>query len=152
MANKTKILFICEHNSGRSQIAEAFLRELYGDDFEIESAGLEPTDSVNPLVVQVMNEVGIDISKKKPQSVFELFKKGNLYEHVITVCHDAESRCPVFPGITKRWHWPFPDPAGVEGSEEERIEAVREIRDMIKDWLISPPDDSINFKALNNNN
>lgn len=148
MANKTSILFICEHNSGRSQIAEAFLQELYGDDFEIESAGLEPADSVNPMVVRVMNEVGIDISWKKPQSVFELFKEGNLYEHVITVCNDSESRCPVFPGITKRWHWPFPDPAAVEGSKTEKLEAVRGIRDMIKDWLTSPPNDSINFKAL----
>jgi arsenate reductase len=151
MANKTRILFICEHNSGRSQIAEAFLRELYGDAFEIESAGLDPADSVNPMVVRVMNEVGIDISWKKPQSVFELFKEGNLYEHVITVCNDSESRCPVFPGITKRWHWPFPDPAAVEGSKTEKLEAVRGIRDMIKDWLTSPSDDSINFKALINN-
>jgi arsenate reductase len=148
MAKKTKVLFICEHNSGRSQIAEAYLRQLYGDYFEIESAGLEPAEAVNPLVVAVMKEVGVDISDKKPQSVFELFKQGNLYDHVVTVCHDTDSKCPIFPGITKRWHWPFPDPAAVEGAGNERLEEVRKIRDMIKGWLIDPPGESINFKEL----
>jgi arsenate reductase len=148
MVNKTKVLFICQHNSGRSQIAEAYLRELYGDHFEIESAGFEPAEAVNPLVVRVIDEVGIDLSKKKPQSVFELFKRGKLYDHVITVCHDTESKCPIFPGITKRWHWPFPDPAAVEGTETEKLEKVRRIRDMVKDWLLNPPENTINFKAL----
>ena len=109
-------MFICQHNSGRSQIAEAYLKKLYGDHFEIESAGLEPAEGVNPLVIRVMAEVGFDLSEKKPQNVFELFKQGKLYDHVITVCHDSESKCPIFPGITVRWHWPFPDPAVVEGT------------------------------------
>ena len=148
MARKIKILFICQHNSGRSQIAEAYLKKFHGDRFEIESAGLEPGREVNPLVVKVMAEVGFDLSKKKPQSVFELFKQGKIYEHVITVCHDSESKCPVFPGITKRWHWPFPDPAAVRGTEAEKLEQVRVIRDMIREWLLDPPDDSINFNAL----
>ena len=148
MANKTRVLFICQHNSGRSQIAEAYLRKFYGNHFEIESAGLEPAEAVNPLVVRVMNEDGVDLSKKKPQSVFELFKQGNLYEHVITVCHDSESKCPIFPGIVKRWHLPFPDPAAVKGTEIEKLEEVRKIRDMIKDWLLNPPENTINFKAL----
>ena len=148
MANKTRVLFICEHNSGRSQIAEAYLKKLYGDHFEIESAGLEPAEAVNPLVVRVMNEVGFDLSEKKPQNVFELFKQGKLYDHVITVCHDSESKCPIFPGITQRWHWPFPDPAAVEGEENEKLEEVRKIRDMIKEWLLDPPENSINFKTL----
>ena len=148
MANKTRVLFICQHNSGRSQIAEAYLKKFYGNHFEIESAGLEPAEAVNPLVVRVMDEDGVDLSKKKPQSVFDLFKKGNLYEHVITVCHDSESKCPVFPGITKRWHWPFPDPAAVKGTEIEKLEEVRKIRDMIKEWLLNPPENTINFKAL----
>jgi arsenate reductase len=148
MANKTKVLFICQHNSGRSQIAEAYLKKLYGDHFEIESAGLEPAEAVNPWVVRVMDEVGFDLSEKKPQNVFELFKQGKLYDHVITVCHDSESKCPIFPGITQRWHWPFPDPAAVEGEENEKLEAVRKIRDMIKEWLLDPPENSINFKAL----
>jgi len=148
MGKKTKILFICRHNSGRSQIAEAYLRKFYGDHFDIESAGLEPAEKINPMVVRVMAEDGFDLSDKKPQSVFELFKQGKIYGHVITVCHDSESKCPIFPGITKRWHWPFPDPAAVEGTEEEKLEEVREIRDMIKDWLLKPPENTINFKAL----
>jgi arsenate reductase len=148
MANKTKLLFICQHNSGRSQIAEAYLKKLYGDHFEIESAGLEPAEAVSPLVVRVMDEVGFDLSEKKPQNVFELFKQGKLYDHVITICHDSESKCPIFPGITQRWHWPFPDPAAVEGEENEKLEEVRKIRDMIKEWLLDPPENSINFKTL----
>lgn len=148
MAIKIKVLFICEHNSGRSQIAEAYLREFFGDYFEIESAGLEPAAAVNPLVVEVMKEAGFDLSRKKPQNVFELFKQGKLYDHVITVCHDSDSKCPIFPGITKRWHWPFPDPAAVEGTEAEKLDAVRKIRDQIRDWLLDSPEDTINFKAL----
>jgi arsenate reductase (thioredoxin) len=148
MTTKIKVLFICQHNSGRSQIAEEYLKKFYGDYFEIASAGFDPAQEVNPLVVQVMNEVGIDLSRKKPQSVFEFFKQGKIYNHVITVCHDTESKCPVFPGITNRWHLPFPDPASVKGTEEEKLEEIRKIRDMIKEWLINPPADSINFKAL----
>ena len=148
MANKPKVLFICQHNSGRSQIAEAYLRSLYGNYFTIESAGLEPAAAINPLVVKVMNEIGIDLSDKKPQSVFELYKGGKYYEHVITVCHDTESKCPIFPGITKRWHWPFPDPASASGTESEKLEEVRKIRDMIKEWLLNPPKGTINFEAL----
>jgi arsenate reductase len=148
MAKKIKVLFICQHNSGRSQIAEAYLRKFYGDHFEIESAGFEPAEEVNPMVVRVMAEAGFDLSDKKPQSVFELFKQGKIYGHVITLCHDTESKCPIFPGITKRWHWPFPDPAEVKGTETEKMEEVRKIRDMIKDWLLNPPENTINFKAL----
>ncbi len=148
MSKKIKVLFICQHNSGRSQIAEAYLKKFYGDEFEIESAGFEPAPEINPLVVRVMKEVGIDLSQKKPQGVFELFQHGKIYEHVITVCQDTESKCPIFPGITKRWHWPFPDPAAVQGSEEKKLQAVRKIRDMIKEWLLNPPDNTLNFKAL----
>ena len=148
MASKIRVLFICQHNSGRSQIAEAYLREIYGDHFEIESAGLEPAEALNPLVVKVMDEVGIDLSKKKPQSVFDLFKQGRVYAHVITVCHDFETKCPLFPGITKRWHWPFDDPAAVEGNEADKLNAVRKIRDRIKAWLLNPPENTIDFKAL----
>jgi arsenate reductase len=148
MRKKRRVLFICVHNSGRSQIAEAYLRKFHGDHFDIESAGLVPAEAVNPLVVRVMQEVGFDLSQKKPQSAFELFKRGNLYEHVITVCHDSESRCPIFPGVARRWHWPFPDPAAVQGTETEKLEEVRKIRDMIKHWLLNPPDNTINFKAL----
>jgi arsenate reductase len=148
MSAKRKILFICEHNSGRSQIAEAYLNRFAGDTLEIESAGLEPADAVNPLVVEVMKEEGFDLSDKKPRDVFALFKEGKLYAHVITVCHDTESKCPIFPGITKRWHWPFPDPAKVEGPHEEKLAQVRRIRDMIKDWLLHPPEGTFSYKSL----
>jgi arsenate reductase len=137
---KTKVLFICVHNSGRSQMAEAYLKKIAGDKYDVESAGLEPADEINPLVVEVMKEEGIDISGNKIQSVFELFKTGKLYDHVITVCDGAaEAKCPVFAGITKRWNWPFPDPAAVMGSAEEKLQQVREIRDMIKAKLIDTP-------------
>jgi len=148
MEKKQSVLFICQHNSGRSQIAESYLKMLAGERFSVESAGLEPADAVNPLVVEVMKEEGVDLSANQPQSVFELFKKGNLYGHVITVCSDSESKCPVFPGISKRWHMPFPDPANVEGSEKEKLSKVREIRDAIKRWLLENlGEDSISFKA-----
>ncbi|MFH0728295.1 MAG: arsenate reductase ArsC [Pseudomonadota bacterium] len=148
MPNKKRILFICQHNSGRSQIAEAYLNKFYGDHFHVESAGYEPSEEVNPLVVSAMDEEGLNLSGKKPQSVFELFKRGNLYQHVISVCDDAESKCPIFPGITNRWHWPFPDPAAVVGTDVEKLAAVKRIRDMIKDWLLYPPENTIDFKSL----
>jgi arsenate reductase len=134
---KAKVLFICVHNSGRSQIAQAYLKKIAGNHYDVESAGLEPAHEINSLVVEVMKEEGIDISKNKIQSVFELFKTGKLYDHVITVCDGAsEAKCPVFAGITKRWNWPFPDPAAVVGGDAEKLQKVREIRDMIKEKLI----------------
>jgi arsenate reductase len=148
MSPKRKILFICQHNSGRSQIAEAYLKKFAGESFFIESAGLEPAEAVNPLVVEVMKGEGIDLTGKKPQSVFELFKAGKLYDHVITVCQDSESLCPIFPGITKRWHCPFPDPAKVEGTHAEKLTKVREIRDAIKDWLLNPGDGTFSYMDL----
>jgi arsenate reductase len=148
MKKKIKVLIICQHNSGRSQMAEYYLGHLYGDAFEIESAGFEPAPAVNPLVVMAMKEEGVDLSAKQPQSVFDLFKAGRLYDHVITVCSDAETKCPLFPGITKRWHWPFPDPAAVEGDAEEKLASVRRIREMIKAWVSNPPEGTINFRVL----
>lgn len=148
MGRKTKVLFVCQHNSGRSQMAEAYLRKLGGEYFHLESAGLEPPDRVNPLVAEVMREEGLDITSKRPRSVFELFRQGKIYEHVITVCAETELKCPVFPGIAKRWHWPFPDPASVEGPREEKLKRVREIRDMIKDRLLNPPEGDFSFKDL----
>ena len=130
------------------QIAEAYLRRFAGDHLRIESAGLEPAPRINPLVVEVMKEEGIDLSGKKPQSVFDLFKAGKIYSHVITVCHDTENQCPIFPGITQRWHWPFPDPAKVQGTEEEKLARVREIRDAIKKWLLEPGEGTFSFQAL----
>lgn len=134
-----RVLFICTQNSGRSQMAEEFLRSFAGDSFEVESAGLEPAAEVNPLVVEVMREVGIDLAHKKPQSVFDLFKAGRLYDYVITVCDsESEGRCPIFPGVTNRWHWPFPDPATVEGTHEEKLAQVRAIRDYIREHVERP--------------
>ena len=134
-----RVLFICGHNSGRSQIAEAFLKDIASDRFHVESAGLEPKP-VNPLVVEVMQEIGYDLSKAKSDSVFEFFKEGRLYDYVITVCNEtAAGQCPVFPGITKRFHWPFKDPEELTGTHEEKLEALRGIRDQIReevsDWV-----------------
>jgi arsenate reductase len=127
-----KILFICVHNSARSQMAEAYLKLLAGDEFYAESAGFEPTE-INPLVVEVMREEGVDLSNKKTQSVFELFKKGKIFEYVVTVCEEGkDALCPIFPGVTHRLRLPFPDPARAQGTPEEQLAQVRIIRDQIK--------------------
>ena len=127
-----KVLFVCQHNTARSVMAEAFLNALSDGNCLSTSAGLEP-GKVNPLVVKVMAEVGLDVSAHKSQSVFELFKAGNLFSHVITVCDaTTDSLCPIFPGVAFRQNWPFPDPAGVTGTDAEKLEQVRTIRDEIK--------------------
>ena len=127
-----KVLFVCIHNSARSQMAEGFLRKLGGTDFEVESAGFEPT-VINPLVVEVMKEEGIDLSSKGTQSVFDLFKQGRVFTHVVTVCDDSlESKCPIYPGMTHRLHLPFPDPGALTGDRDEQRRRTREIRDAIR--------------------
>jgi len=129
---KQKVLFVCVHNSARSQMAEAWLNHLCGDLFEAESAGLEP-GNLHPLAIEVMKEVGIDISHKKTRGVFDLVKAGKIFSYVVTVCDETDAeRCPVFPGITKRLRWSFPDPAAVTGTTEEKLKKVRKIRDDIK--------------------
>jgi arsenate reductase len=129
---KTKVLFVCVHNAARSQMAEAFMNHLRGDSYEAESAGLEPTE-VNPLVIEAMKEVGIDISRNMSKSVFNFFKEGRLYGFVITVCDETNAeRCPIFPGITAKLHWSFEDPAAFTGSSEERLAKIRTLRDSIK--------------------
>jgi arsenate reductase len=116
-------------------MAEAFLRDLAGGKVHVESAGLEPK-SVNPLVVEVMQEIGYDLSQAKSDSVFDFFKEGRLYDYVITVCDQtAAGQCPVFPGITRRLHWPFTDPESLTGSHEEKLAALRNIRDQIRQKL-----------------
>ena len=128
---KQKVLFICVHNSARSQMAEAFLNLACPDYFEAHSAGLEP-GTLNPLAVEAMAEIRIDISKKKTQAVFDVFKSGELFPYVITVCDESSAeKCPIFPGVTKRLHWSFPDPAALTGSHKERLEGTRKIRDQI---------------------
>ena len=129
---KQKVLFICIHNSARSQMAEAFLHEICGDNFEPHSAGLEP-GKLNPLAVEAMREIGIDISQNKTQSVFDVFRSGELFAYVITVCDESSAdSCPIFAGVTQRLHWSFPDPAALTGTDEERLAGTRKIRDQIR--------------------
>ena len=129
---KKKILFICVHNSARSQMAEVFLNHLCGDRFEAQSAGLSP-GTLNPIVVEAMREVGLDISGNKTKSVDEMLKSGQSFDYAVTVCSEAEAEaCPIFPGATTRLHWPFPDPSKLEGSREEKLQKTCEVRGMIK--------------------
>jgi len=129
---KKKVLFICVHNSARSQMAAAWLNEICGDYFEAHSAGLEPGE-LNPLAVQVMEESEINISNNKTQAVFDVFKSGELFAYVITVCDESETAgCPIFPGVTQRLHWGFPDPSRLSGTQWERLEGTRKIRDDIR--------------------
>ena len=128
-----RVLFICVQNSARSQIAEAFLKAACGDRVEVESAGLTP-GVLNPLAVATMREAGIDISGHSTQSVFDVYKSGRLFSHVVTVCDEAAAQaCPIFPGIVTRLHWDVPDPAALSGTFEERLEAIRPIRQAIRD-------------------
>ena len=128
----TKVLFLCVHNSARSQMAEAFLNQFGGDRFEAESAGLEP-GKLNPFVVRAMAERGIDISSNDTKSVFDLFKAGRVYQVVVTVCSkEAAERCPIFPGLSEKLHWPFADPSALKGSDAEIMEGVRKVRDEIE--------------------
>ena len=129
---KKKVLFICIHNSARSQMAEAFLNQICGEQFEAHSAGLEP-GKLNPIVVEAMQEIGIDISRNQTKAVFDMLKSGRSFAHVITVCDEASAeRCPIFPGVTTRLHWSFPDPSGFPGPREEKLARTREVRDAIK--------------------
>lgn len=122
-----RVLFICVHNTARSQIAEEYLRRAAGDRFEVESAGLEP-GTLNPYVVKILAEEGIDISGKETRSVFDVYRRGLTYAWVITVCsREAEEKCPIFPGPVRRLSWPFPDPSSFEGTEEEILERTREV-------------------------
>ena len=129
---KKKILFVCIHNSARSQMAEAFLNQICGEEFEAFSAGLEP-GQLNPIVVEVMQEIGIDLAGNKTKSVFDMIKSGKLFAYVITVCDETSAeRCPIFPGVTERLHWSFPDPSAIQGTHDDKLARTREIRDLIK--------------------
>jgi arsenate reductase (thioredoxin) len=130
--DKTRVLFVCVHNSARSRMAEAFLNDLGGGRFLAESAGLDPRD-INPMVVEVMQELGYDLAGRKGNSIFEFFKQGRLYDYVIYVCDkETEDRCPVFPGVRRTQNWPFPDPTKLEGTHEEKLAGARKIRDAIR--------------------
>jgi arsenate reductase (thioredoxin) len=129
---KKKVLFICVHNSARSQMAAALLNEVCGEVFEAQSAGLEP-GTLNPLAVEALQEIGIDISGNETQSVFDVFKSGQLFAYVITVCSESESKgCPIFAGVTKRLHWPFVDPSQFTGTHQQRLAKTRELLEEIR--------------------
>ena len=129
---KKRVLFLCIHNSARSQMAAAYLQRIGGDRFDVESAGLEP-GRLNPLAVAAMKDDGIDISTNGTRSVFDLFKNGRRFEYVISVCDAASAeRCPVFPGVATRLNWSFADPSTFTGSEAERLKRTIEVRDEIR--------------------
>jgi len=132
MKEKIRVLFVCVHNSARSQMAEALLKSMGGDRFEVESAGIEP-GTLNPLAVEAMADMGIDISKNETRSVFDLYKAGRLYTYVITVCDGANAqRCPIFPGVAENIHWSFDDPSSFTGSHDEKLQKTIVVREKIK--------------------
>src|SRR6266516_1876894 len=126
---KQRILFICTHNSARSQMAESLLRHLDGDRFEVYSAGTEATQ-VRPLAIEVMRELDIDISGQQSKTLDRYV--GEPFDKVITVCDTAAEACPVFPGAKEQLHWSFPDPSKATGSEEEQLAVYRSVRDAIR--------------------
>lgn len=130
--NKKYVLFICTHNSARSQMAEGFLNHLYVDHFEAHSAGTEPS-KVHPLAVKAMEEVGIDISHHTSKSAADFIKKE--IDYVVTVCDTAKQTCPFFPGGKKAIHKSFEDPSQTQGTEEDKLQVFRRIRDEIKEWI-----------------
>ena len=124
-----RILILCTGNSARSQMAEGLMRQYLGEAFDVYSAGLEPR-GVHPLAVQVMNEIGIDISQHSSKAVAQFL--GQHFTYLITVCSNAEARCPIFPGVLYRLYWPFDDPAASEGTDAEKLAKFREVRDQIE--------------------
>jgi arsenate reductase (thioredoxin) len=143
MFSSPRVWFICVHNGGRSQMCEAFLKHYADDRFDAQSAGLEPGE-LNPLIVEAMAEIGIEISQNQTQSVFHVWKSGEVFQYVIAVCDkEAAEKCPIFPGLTKRLHWALHDPSKFTGTYEQKLQKVRKIRDeiasKIQDWLASLP-------------
>jgi arsenate reductase (thioredoxin) len=128
MSNSLRVLILCTGNSARSQMAEGLIRHLSGGRYEVHSAGTHPT-TVNPLAIKAMEEIGIDISDQWSKSVDEF--RGEEFDYVITVCDNAAENCPVVPGKTKRVHWSFEDPAAAEGTETQRLEVFRRVRDLM---------------------
>ena len=132
MADRKRVLILCTGNSARSQMAEGLLRHDGGDRFEVLSAGVEAS-FVRPQAIKVMSEIGIDITSHHSKSVDEFL--GQEFDYVITVCDNAQERCPVFPGQTERIHWSFDDPAAATGEEEVILETFRRVRDEIREKL-----------------
>jgi len=132
-----KVLFVCVHNSARSQMAEAFLTDLGKGVFTAESAGLEPAQ-LNQLVVKAMGEIGYDISKNETNSVFDFYKAGRKYNMIVKVCDtDNGQKCPIFPLTLRVLNWNLPDPSQFIGTDEERLIQIRTLRDKIKDLVTS---------------
>jgi arsenate reductase len=134
VSSKARVLFLCTHNSARSQMAEGLLRHFAGDRFEVYSAGTEAT-VVRPQAIKVMNEIGIDISGQQSKTLEGYLMQP--FDYVITVCDAANEACPVFPGAKQRLHWSFEDPAAAVGSEEERLRVFRSVRDNIREHIES---------------
>jgi arsenate reductase len=134
--SRVRVLFLCTGNSARSQIAEALLKDVGGPDFEVYSAGTRPK-GVNPLTLRVLQERGLDTSGLRSKSLDEF--TGQRFDYVVTVCDAAAEECPFFPGAARQLHWSFPDPAAVEGTEEERLTAFREtergMRERVQDFV-----------------
>ena len=128
-SGKQRVLFLCTHNSARSQMAEGLLRALAGDRFEAMSAGTEVTH-VRPLAIRAMRELGVDISGQESKTLDRYLREP--FDYVITVCDDANEACPFFPGAANRLHWSFEDPSRAKGSEEERLAVFRSVRDRIR--------------------
>ena len=126
------MLFLCTHNSARSQMAEGLLRHLAGDRFEVMSAGTEATH-IRPQAVRAMDELGIDISAHESKTLDRYL--GQPFDYVITVCDQANEACPIFPGARRRLHWSFEDPAQASGTEEERIRVFQSVRNAIKEHI-----------------
>ena len=137
--SKSRVLFLCTHNSARSQMAEGFLRALAGDRFEVASAGAEAR-GVNPLAVRAMHEVGVDITRQSSKTLDRYLN--DAWDHVVTVCDSANEACPVFPRAVTRAHWSFDDPSAAQGTEEQRLDVFRRVRDEIRGrieaWLQQP--------------
>jgi len=136
---KKRVMFICIHNSGRSQMGEAIMRKLAGDRFEVHSAGIE-AGKLNPLVVKSMEEIGISMEGHYAKKAQEYIERGEHFDYVITDCDETNAeRCPMFPGKHARIHWGFPDPSALTGTDEEKLSGIRPIRDAIaakvKEWL-----------------
>ena len=142
---KIKVLFLCTGNSCRSQMAEAWLRTLGGTRFDVYSAGLEP-HGINPDTITVMEEVGVDMSSHRSEDLNTYLGKAE-FDYLITVCSNAEERCPFFPGGGKRLHWPFEDPAQFEGSEAQKLALFRTVRDQIKEKIQNWLDEEDYFQA-----
>lgn len=129
---KKRVLFLCTHNSARSQMAEGLLRNMAGDRFDVFSAGTERT-YVQPLAIDAMREIGIDITAQTSKTLDEL--EGQTFDYVITVCDRANESCPILPGTTERIHWSFEDPTAATGTDEQRLRAFRTVRDALQQRL-----------------